>query len=112
MNTPNAMYFALAAVVVAGAILFGLGLLFVRASRIERNVLVGACTLATSLLGAFILGSQSGYTGEFTLGQALSIGCLSILGFGVGWLYDRLAGPKSMASKDDREATLGAELAD
>ncbi len=106
------MYYALAAVVVAGAILFGLGLLFVRASRIERNVLVGGCTLATSLLAALILGSQSADTGQFTLGQALSIGCLSVLGFGIGWLYDRLAGPKAMSSTDDLEATLGAELAD
>lgn len=106
------MYFALAVVVIASAILFGLGLLFVRASRIERNVLVAGCTLATSLLSAFLLGNQSGTTGEFTLWGTLSLGCLSFLGFAVGRLYDRLAGPKSISSQDDCEATLGAELAD
>jgi hypothetical protein len=108
----NSTYFTLASIMVAVMILFGLGVLFVRAAKIERNLMVGLFTIGTSLIAAFILRSQIGHTDLFTPGQMWSVMLLSVFGFAVGLVYDRIAGPRPMPSRDEREATLGADLAD
>jgi len=93
-------------------VLFGLGLLFVRAAWIERDTLVASLTLITTLIACVVLYSNAPRSNQFTSSQMVSLMMLSVLGFGIGWLYDRLIGPKPLAPRDDREATLGAELAD
>jgi hypothetical protein len=108
----NSTYFTLASIVVAVMLLFGLGILFVRAAKIERNILVGFCTLGTTLIAGFILRSNIGHTDSFTSGQMWSVLLLSVLGFAVGMIFDRIAGPRQLPNRDEREATLGADLAD
>lgn len=110
METGNSTYFIITWVGVGTAVLFGLGLLFVRAARIERSLLVGLMTIATALIAGFVLSSMNAAT--FGAGDMVSLLLVAFLGFGVGWAYDALMGPLPLSSRDEREATLGSDLAD
>ncbi len=112
MDSANSTYYTISAVFVGAMVVFGLGILFVRAARMERNILVGSLTLLTTLIAGFVLKSYSASSSQFTASQMISMMMLCLVGFGVGWLFDRIAGPKTLASSDEREATLGSELAD
>ena len=86
---------------------FGLALLFVRSSIIERTGLVGGLTLATSGQAAFMLASPA----NFETPTLFAIAILSISGYIVGRVIDRAMGPMEIPPEMD-EATLGVELAD
>lgn len=105
----NSVWYTVVSVFVVFVGVTGLGLLFVRGSRIERNALVGTLTLATAILAGLILyltGSES-----FTPSGLVMVALLSITGFAFGRGLDWWLGARSR-SRDARNATLGADLAD
>lgn len=103
-------YFEVACVLTGATAVFGLGLMFVRASRIERRNLVAGFTLATSFVAMAILWNSSvdKRTGQAEV--ASSAIALDVFGFLAGWVLDRILGGRRRVHRD--EATLGADLAD
>lgn len=110
MEAAVSVYLVLAIVLVAAIGLTGLGLLFVRASNIERNVLVGVCTLVTTAIGIVLLNYLIKQSPTFAVAQLVSVVMVSVLGLVVGWVLDRIAGPSDHFTEDG--ATLGADLSD
>ncbi|RYG48991.1 hypothetical protein EON79_02775 [bacterium] len=86
---------------------FGLALLFVRSTVIERTGLVGGLTFTSSAIAAMLLASPANYTAPSLLGIAV----LAISGYVIGRIADRAMGPMEIPLEMD-ENTLGAELAD
>ena len=105
-------YFIVTVVFLAGMLLFSLGLLFVRAEWIERNMAVGLSSLGTTLLAMGILAFMANRPGPMTGEELVSVVCVSLLGFGVGWILDRVAGPREEEPRVYDPATLGSDLAD
>jgi len=110
MLAGGSTYFLVACVVVGAMTLVGLGVLFARAENIERPWLVGLCTLGGSAISAVLLWNASRMGAKASDGIAWTCIFLSIFGFFLGRLCDRLAGPRDIVRHDD--ATLGADLAD
>ena len=105
----SAVWYSVTVLFVAFVGLFGLGLLFVRATWIERNTLVGSLTFLTACLAGFLL--YRGAPNAITTFGLLSIALVSITGFLFGRAVDWWMGGE-FHSDDTRNATLGADLAD
>ncbi len=105
------MAFILTAIFVSLVVLFGFFCLFVNAENVERNILVGGLTLLTAVIAAGLLVVDANrHHPEGTAGL-VSICALSLLGYGVGRVIDRILGPTDH-TVDSKEGTLGADLAD
>ncbi|RYG36969.1 hypothetical protein EON81_08135 [bacterium] len=86
---------------------FGLALLFVRSTVIERTGLVGGLTVLSAAVAGMMLASPANYSAPSLLGIAF----IAISGYIVGRIADRVMGPMEIPVEMD-ENTLGAELAD
>lgn len=89
---------------------FGICLTFARPENIERPFMVGAMTFATAAIASWLMWLQW-RTGGGSAGLAVAIALFAVSGFGVGRALDMILGP-GRSDADDRQATLGAELAD
>lgn len=89
---------------------FGLFLTFSRPENIERPFMVGALTTVTSLFAGWLLWLQWQSFTRST-GSEVAFALLAVAGFGFGRAIDAAMGPRRM-SADERQATLGADLAD
>ena len=103
--------FLLACVFVGFMVLVGIFTLFVRAENIERNVLVGMLTLATSLIAVCLLVHDSHHGFPYGAPSVVAICLLALFGFFLGRILDLILGPQ-LHSSETREATLGVDLAD
>ncbi|HSI72940.1 MAG TPA: hypothetical protein VK934_07160 [Fimbriimonas sp.] len=105
----NSTWFTVASVFVAVVGAFGLGLLFVRGTNIERNGLVGFLTVVTAVVAGLILGmSGSRNMSEWGL---VVVSLFSVTGFFFGRGIDMWLGARGR-SDDARNATLGSDLSD
>lgn len=104
MEQANTVQYFLAVLVVSALGVFGLGTMFARASNIERNGLVGGATLFTVAVGIVILASVPSYA--FTPAALVSTVLVSGLGYPVGRLLDRIAGPRDETADPLRPADL------
>jgi MFS family permease len=103
--------FIVAVLLVASLAALGVGLLFVRASRIERGWVVGAFTLFGSILAALLLVAfWSDPVGRSGRHLAPIVG-LALAGLAVGWFVDWIIGPRNRPSEGP-DVTTGADLAD
>ncbi|MEZ0325185.1 MAG: hypothetical protein ACAH95_04715 [Fimbriimonas sp.] len=105
----NSTWYTLTAIFVAFVGVTGLGLLFVRATNIDRNGLVGALTVLTAIIAAAIMYfSGSTRMSEWAL---VVVALFSVTGFVFGRALDRWLGAKDL-SVDARKGTLGSDLSD
>lgn len=106
------MTLLLATLFVALVAMFGLFLMFARAENIERPFMVGGLTVATAAISSWLLWLewQTGVPGGHA-GSAVAFALFSASGFALGRAIDAIMGAK-VHSADERQATLGAELAD
>jgi hypothetical protein len=105
----NSTWFTAAAIFVAFVGVFGMGVLFVRGTNIERNALVGTLTVITAVIAGLIL-ALSG-SRNFSEWGLVFISLFSLTGYFFGRGLDRWLGAKSR-SDDARNTTLGADLSD
>src|SRR5579862_7973950 len=98
--------FPIACLFVGCAVLLGLLTLFVRAENIERNVLVGSLTLATSLIAVALLHHDWAINFPYGGWTLTWICILAVFGFGIGRALDHMLGAREH-SADSREETLG-----
>lgn len=105
------MELLLATIFVALVATFGAFLMFARPENIERPFMVGVLTLATSLVALWMIFDDWQRGPTIGMGSAISRSLLALLGFGVGRVFDMILGPR-MSRTQDREATIGADLAD
>ena len=103
-------YFLVACVVVGATAVFALGLLFVRASNIERPNLVAGVTFLAALSSGVLLSLES--KGGIAASDSASLMAITICvaGFILGRIIDLMAGGRTKVHHDD--ATLDADLAD
>ena len=92
---------------VAAMTLVGLGLLFVRATNIERPNLVAAGTLGFCAIAAVVLSRGSASSSVSLMWGAVA---LSVFGFLAFRVIDAIMGPREKLHHDN--ATLDAELSD
>ncbi len=95
-------------VVLAGV--FGMFLAFARPENIERPFMVGVMTTVTSYLAGWLLWLQW-HSNAPSAGSAVAFALLAVAGFGIGRAVDVAMGPRRLTA-DERQATLGADLAD
>ena len=105
------MILLLASIFVAMVVIFGVFLSFARPENIERPFLVGVLTTVTSLAAAGLLWTEWQQGGAGHAGTAVAYSLFAASGFALGRAVDTILGPRTM-SADERQATLGAELAD
>jgi hypothetical protein len=110
MIAAGSTYFLLASVVVGAMALLGLGVLFARASNIERPNLVGGITLVFAALSALVLWAGGQFGLSYSDRVAWGAISLSIFGFLAARVLDYVLGARSLVHHDD--ATLDADLAD
>src|SRR5690349_972989 len=91
--------------------LLGLGLLFARATNIERPAMVGGATLLGCLLGMVLLWLVYREGGPYNWWQAVVVIALPVLTFGLSRVIDRMLGDKELDPESD-EKTYGAHLSD
>lgn len=84
-------FFPLAVVFVSFVGLFGLGIMFSRASNIERTLLVGGMTVFTAAVSGVILATPAA---SATVPSLVSTCLVSTLGYIVGRVIDFLLGPR------------------
>ena len=85
-------------------------LAFARPENIERPFMVGAMTTASSFLAGWLIWLQwHSYTRS--AGSEVAFAFLAVAGFGLGRALDVAMGPRPL-SADERQGTLGADLAD
>lgn len=90
---------------------FGMFLAFARPENIERPLMVGALTTATALLSGWLLWLETQHGNPNHQGIAVAYALFALTGFALGRAIDVVMGPRR-ASADERQATLGADLAD
>ena len=100
-----------ATIFVSLAVVFGLFLMFARPENIERPFMVGGLTTATSLISGWLLWLQWQEGDTTRSGSAIAFALFAMAGFAIGRAIDVAMGPRTMTA-DERQATLGAELAD
>jgi len=100
----------IATIVIGCIALLSLGLLFVRASNIERRGLVSSFTLAFSGLALYLMITDAQQIPGREMPTAIAATVISILGFYIGRAVDASLGERSSVHAD--HATFGAELAD
>jgi hypothetical protein len=105
----NSTWYTLTAVFVAFVAVFGMGLLFVRATNIERNAMVGTLTFITAVISGLIM-YLTGST-RMTEWALFIVALFSMTGYFFGRGLDRWLGAKG-PSRDTRKGTLGADLSD
>jgi len=106
------MTLLLATLFVALVTMFGVLLMFARTENIERPFMVGLFTTGTALLAGWLLWlewQQAATTSSS--GTAIAFALFSVSGFALGRAVDVIMGPRTH-SAEERQATLGAELAD
>jgi hypothetical protein len=92
----------IAAIVIGCVFLLGIGLLFVRASNIERRSLVATVTLMFNVVAMYLLVvNTSLYPGREVAAAFGAIG-ISILGFAVGRILDLSLGERPSSLRRDR----------
>lgn len=91
--------------------LFGLFLAFARAENIERPLMVGMLTTSTALLSGWLLWLEARHGDPAHQGIAVAYALFALSGFALGRAIDVIIGPRRETA-DERQATLGAELAD
>lgn len=92
-------------------LLLGLGLLYSRATNIERPALVGGLTLVGALVSAILMYRVYLQGGPYSWAHTLGIGLLGLVFFGWGRVTDYVLGPTPINREQD-EATFGAHLSD
>ncbi len=105
----NSTWYTVTVIFVSFVSVMGLGLLFVRATNIDRNALVGTLTFLTAAIAGLILflsGSQ-----RMTEWALVITALFSMTGFFLGRGIDRWLGAKG-PSTDARKGTLGSDLSD
>lgn len=107
MNGDTSIYSNIAWIFIAAMAVVGLGLLFVRATNIERPNLVAAGTLAGCAIAALLLSRGNGASTPGLMWGAIAI-CL--FGFFAARVLDAILGGRTKVHHD--EATLGVDLAD
>ena len=105
------MTLLLATLFVVLVAVFGLFLSFARPENIERPFMVGFLTTMTSLVAGWLLWLQWRQGDTEGGGSAIAFALFAVSGFAVGRAIDAVMGPRTV-SADERQATLGAELAD
>lgn len=106
------MTLLLATLFVAVVTMFGVFLAFARPENIERPFMVSLFTLATALVSGWLLWLEWQTPGGANhSGSAVAFALFSVSGFALGRAVDTIMGPLTH-SADERQATLGAELAD
>ena len=105
------MTLLLATLFVVLVAVFGMFLTYARPENIERPFMVGALTTATSLVAGWLLWLQWHQGDPNRAGSAVAFALFAVSGFAIGRAIDVAMGPRTM-SADERQATLGAELAD
>jgi hypothetical protein len=112
MESPNPVWFTVAAIIAGCMALAGVGILFVRAQNIERRWLVSLSTLVGAGMGAYLLVVHPVWAG----GQGVTVpwlaGPVSIFGFILGRAIDSLLGPRNPEAIRTNSKTFGADLAD
>ena len=100
----------IAAIVIGCVFMLGIGLLFVRASNIERRSLVATITLMFNVVAMYLLVVDAErYPGRELSGAFAAIG-ISLLGFAVGRIIDNSLGARPTGFRRDR--TYDGDLAD
>ena len=89
----------------------GLFLAYARPENIERPLMVGILTTATSLAAGWLLWLEWHQGDPNRAGSPILYALLAVAGFGLGRAIDAIMGPRRL-SADERQATLGAELSD
>jgi hypothetical protein len=105
----NSTWFTAASVFIAFVGVFGLGVLFVRGTNIERNLLVGFLTVVTAAIAGAIL-ALSGSRNMSDWGLAV-VSLFSVTGFFAGRGIDMWLGARG-PSDETRQGTLGSDLSD
>ena len=105
------MILLLAALFVTLVTTFGVFLAFANPANIERPFMVAVMTTFTGLLAGWLLWLEwhQGVPGK--TGTAVAFSLLAISGFVLGRAVDRAMGPR-IRPADERQSTLGADLAD
>jgi hypothetical protein len=102
----------LATLFVALVAMFGVLLMFARPENIERPFMVGGFTVATAGISSWLMWLEWQSSGAANHGgTAVAFALFAASGFALGRAIDQIMGPMAH-SADERQATLGAELAD
>jgi len=112
MESPNPVWFIVAAVIVGCMALSGIGILFVRARNIERRWLVAIATLIGATIGTYLLSTQPVWAGGRGVALPWLAGLISVLGFIVGRAVDAMLGPRPPSAMRPDRSTYGADLAE
>ncbi len=86
-------------------------LTFARPENIERPFMVGAFTTATACVAGWLLWLEWHTGTPGSSGSAIAFSLFAVSGFALGRAIDTIMGPRTRAA-DDRQSTLGADLAD
>lgn len=105
------MTLLLATLFVALVVTFGVFLSFARPENIERPFMVGLMTTVTGLIAGWLLWLEWQQGGGARSGSSIAYALFAASGFALGRAIDMIMGPRTL-SADERQATLGAELAD
>jgi hypothetical protein len=106
----QSVWYTLSAIFIAVVGLMGLGTMFVRASNIDRNALVGTLTVVTALIAGAVLYFSRNLPSMGAFPMAM-VALFSLTGFFLGRGIDRMLGATG-PSDDARNATLGSDLSD
>ncbi len=90
---------------------FGTFLAFARPENIERPYMVGLLTTITSMVAGWLLWIEWRQGTPDHHGIAVAYAAFALFGFALGRGIDLVMGPRR-GSADERQATLGADLAD
>lgn len=101
----SSIWTLIATIIIACVMLMSVGLLFVRASSIERRWLVALSTLAGSGLALYLMASDAQFVPGRELPTSVAAVTLSLLGFFIGRAIDVSLGERAQSS-------LKTELAD
>jgi hypothetical protein len=105
------MVLLLATLFVVLMLVFGTALVFARPENIERPFMVGAITTSASLVSCGLMWVEWHRGTPGSAGVEIAFALLPLFAFFVGRAIDYTMGPRR-ESVDERQATLGAELAD
>lgn len=96
---------------IGAVMLLGLGLLYARATNIERPILVGGLTLLGGLVSAGVMERTVMLGGPYSWAHTFGIVLIGVLFFAWGWFADYAMGQPRIDPEAD-EATLGAHVSD
>lgn len=105
------MTLLLASLFVALVAVFGMFLAYARPENIERPLMVGALTTLTAVVSGWLLWLEWHQGAPNGSGTTIAFALFAVAGFALGRAVDAIMGPRRETA-DERQATLGAELAD